>query len=130
MAGCGSSPPPAIAVSCATHALSTGLIQARVTVRNTTPTPSQAVVYGPALGQVRFVQPVMKTVDVVVWVGQSRQSYFGFVLPRVSPKTPAHILFRLVRPRKPASIVGSTSQTVRAADWSILDNADCVIGKG
>lgn len=127
LSGCGSSSPP-IAVSCTTHALSTRLIQARVTVRNTTGSSHRAYVYGPALTRVRRVQPVLRSASVVVRVAHSARSYPGWIVPRVDPNKTAHLLFRLVKPARPASIVAGTKPIVHDESWDALKNGDCTIG--
>jgi hypothetical protein len=127
LAGCGSSAPPPLAVSCTTRVLASGLIRARVTVTNTTPTVLRAIVYGPALGNTRFIQPRYNPTNVYVVVGKERRHFVGFVIPTVSVKTPAHILFHLARPIGPQSILVTSHTTVQADDWSALDNPSCTV---
>ncbi len=127
--GCGGSGTPApLAASCSTRLLNSRLMQAKVTVTNTTNVPHRAVVYGPALRRVRYVHPVLKTVEVVVHVGKSAQSYPGWIIPRVSPNGPRHILFNLGKPTRASSILAAESSSVRLNDWNALNNPDCTIG--
>lgn len=127
LTGCGSSSPPALAVSCRTHRLGAGLIRTRVTVTNTTPTVLRAIVYGPALNTTRFIRPRYDPTTVYVKVGTQRRSYVGFIIPSVSGKKPAHVLFRLGKPKGPQSILATSKPVVQAKDWSEISNPSCTV---
>jgi hypothetical protein len=98
-----------------------------VTVSNTTSTAGKAFIYGPALNQVLHIFPVLRASEVEVSVAHSRQTYVGFLIPRIAPKRTVRILLRLAPPRNPQTIVAAGTRRVYANDWHILDNSSCEI---
>lgn len=143
LSGCGSSPPPAMAVSCTTRALSARLVDVRVSVHNATSFARPAVVYGPALSHARYVHPVLREEEVAVRVGKSRQPFFGWIIPRVPTNRPAHITFHVVKPANPAAILAheltslpkpvqnglaGPTYVVNAENWDVLKNDQCTVG--
>lgn len=127
LAGCGAKKPPKLAVACSTHRLASGLIRTRVTVTNTTPAALRAIVYGPALKNTRFIQPRYDPANVYVRVGKQRRHYVGFVIPRVAPRHPAHVLFRLAKPGQPEPILASSHSVVQVDSWDVISNDGCTV---
>jgi hypothetical protein len=127
LAGCGSSAPPSLAVSCTTRTLASGLIRARVTVTNTTPNALRAIVYGPALRNTHFIHPRHRPTEVYVKVGNQRRSYVGFVIPSVGPRTPAHVVFQLAKLPYPQPILATAQAVVHADSWDEVSNKECRI---
>jgi hypothetical protein len=128
LAGCGSGAAPPFAVRCVTHRLPSGLIAARVTVRNTTDRTGPVIIYGPALTRVVYIAPVLKAAYVAVATRHVRRTYVGFLVPRVGSKKSAHILLRLTAAARAQSIVAGNRRTVHASSFHMLDNADCRVG--
>jgi len=106
-----------------------GALQAAVTVTNSTSTPGQAIVYGPALSLLRYVHPVLNPTQVLIQLSHGpAATYFGYVVPNVQPNHPAHVLMRFNPPRSGQPLNVTTSRTIQADDLHVLDNPDCTIG--
>lgn len=126
--GCGGTPSP-FSVSCTTRSLSSGLIRASVTVTNATSAPGRAYVYGPAFNHIRHVYPaVLFPTFVTVKGGTGSSSYPGFVVARVRPNHPAHLIFRFARVNGASSIAVSNSATIPAGSGNPLSNSGCTVG--
>lgn len=128
LAGCGSSTTPALTLACTVHRLRLA-DRVQVTVTNTTGSPHRAIVYGPPLSAVQHVFPphLLAPTTVQVTVGNQHRSYIGFLIPRVGPRRRVRALLRILPPAHLASILATTSRTVQASDWSVLDNSGCRI---
>lgn len=117
-----------MAASCTTHLLPSGLIQANVTVKNTTSATTGASVYGPALRQVQYVHPVLQTVEVIVHVGKSAQSFPGWRLPALAPDKEGRVIFRMRKPAQALSILAAPGTSVKLDSANGLNNSDCTVG--
>jgi hypothetical protein len=98
-----------------------------VTITNNTGKAGQAIIYGPALTWLRHIYPVLTTAQVVVNATGTSRSYIGFLVPRVKPKAPAHLLLRFAPGARGTTIVATGQTTVHAPDWHVLDNNNCRI---
>lgn len=89
-----------------------------------------------------YVHPVLQTEEVAVRVGTSRQTFPGWVLPRVPNGKAATVVFRLTRPAAPSSILAhelrsvprtaqsglaSTTYVISADNRDALKNANCTV---
>lgn len=126
LAGCGSTAPPPFAVTCSTIR-SGGLITAHLLVGNQTAAPGAAVVYGPALRFLRFISPVLQPAQVVATIGTRRTIFLGYLLPRVGPKHPAHVLMRFRPPGAPVPILVTSVRRGRVTFQSSPVNTGCTI---
>lgn len=130
LSGCGSGDSPPFSLSCTVQPLPTGQLRAAVTVTNNTSSAANAMIYGPVMTQVRHFYPfTLQASQVVVEQTHGQNTFDGFVVPRVLPNTPSHLLLRFDRPLHPGSIAVATTRTVDGTNGNPLDNPDCVIGK-
>jgi hypothetical protein len=98
-----------------------------VTLKNTTSTTTTAYVYGPPLTHITHIYPPLAPGPVTVTVSGKSRSYVGFLVPHLTPANPVHMLLRLAPPIRGESLVASTRQVVKASDWGVLNNSDCVL---
>jgi hypothetical protein len=116
-------------VACSIHKLPSGFIRASVTVRNTTALPRNAIVYGPVFVLIRHVYPLLRPSQVTVTVSHTHTAYIGFIVPRVDPKKPVHLLLRFAPPARPQPILVTDQSTIKSSSWSFLENPLCHIRK-
>ena len=127
LAGCGSASSPPLTVSCNVHKLPGGLVRANVTLKNTSAATSNAYLYGAPLTHVTHIYPALAPGPVTVTVSGSSRSYVGFLVPHVRSGQSVHVLIRLAPPLHGKSLVASTHHVIKASNWSVLNNSDCVL---
>ncbi|MBV9282372.1 MAG: hypothetical protein JOZ41_20005 [Chloroflexi bacterium] len=128
LAGCGSGGSDALLkLACSSRKLPSGAIRVQVTVTNTTDRAKRAIIYGPAIGDVSHIYPVLTPTHVTVLVGKGSATYDAFIISQIPAQKSAYLLLRFAPPMPAQSILVSERFTVRASDWSVLDNPDCRI---
>lgn len=125
VAGCGSSA-GSFGISCTVHRLGPRVLQARATVTNGTSRTTNVIIYGPALLSLHHFAPVtLRPTQVVVTTGHAKTSYFGLIVPNVSPDHPAHLRLQFGPPPHPESIWADDKRRLAAAGAS--SSSTCVI---
>lgn len=111
------------------HRLPSGLIRAVVAVSNDTNVAGDAYIYGPAFFPwLREVHPVLNPVEVVVRPSKGRPvTYFGYAVPRVSPKRPSRVVLVFRPPTRPKAIDVTATRTIQADDLNAVNSSDCSI---
>jgi hypothetical protein len=128
LSGCGSGSSPPFALSCTTHHLRGGKIRASVTIKNTTSATARAFIFSPALYYLQSFRPaVLDPTRVVIDGQQGQTSYIAFIVPRVRPNRPSHLLLTFSPPPPPRWLAVTNARVVQASDSSPPDNPDCVI---
>ncbi|MGH2447525.1 MAG: hypothetical protein ACRDFS_02840 [Chloroflexota bacterium] len=127
LAGCGSRKEP-FSLACREHVRGDRVL-ARVSIENRTSKPADAILYGPALSQLRHNSPVLIPQQVTIVTPRGKQGYIGFKVGSVSPKRPARIEMRFVPPPKPEPMVVSSSATISTSKWSAKNYPHCSIHK-
>lgn len=130
LAGCGSGTAPTLTVSCRTHSLPTGAIQARVAVTNVSPVAHSGVIYGPALSRLTHITPVLRQAQVLLTLSGHRRTFTGYAFPTIRPKKAIHLSMRFAPAFHAASVLVTDARTVRGGNRSILNNRMCTIPGG
>jgi hypothetical protein len=112
VAGCGSSSPPTLVLSCVPHALPSGALRISAKVKNTTKARRDALLFGSALGYVTHVYPVLKTRQVVVRASGKSSPSIALLIPGIKAGGVVRVLLRLAAHRPAASLgVAAPSHT-------------------
>lgn len=127
--GCGSGSSPPFSLSCTMHRLPSGVIQAAVTVSNNTNAAGDAYIYGPAFFPwLREVHPVLNPIEVVVRPSHGQPvTFFGYAVPRVSPKRPSRVVLVFRPPASPKAIDVTATRTIQTDDLSTVNSSDCSV---
>ena|SRR5579875_233998 len=127
LGGCGTTTPP-LSLTCSLT--SNGRVVAdRVTVRNRTSTPHRSILYGPALGWLAHMHPVLAFRQVMIVNTHGDRSFTGLLLPAATEKSPARVTLRFTRPPRQVALDLTQSSRIRSNNWSAGAYPHCVIGR-
>ncbi len=104
LAGCGSSTPPSLVLSCSRHKLPSGALRIAARVRNSAHARQDALLFGSALSYVTHEYPALTTRQVMVNTAGKSSPYIALLVPRIKAGGVARILLRFKSPPHSATL--------------------------